>query len=388
MPGATEQLVLPTLNGVGGQPVVHFVTGRDEVLRLAQHLVDFSARCGQSGAMHDIAYFLSKPGAWPRIPHLLLVSKTADLDVKDPNLDDLLGLLLIFEQRVSRFGAGAFATNDRSGRSTLIALPAHRSMMVALTSRALLDRGAHLILMSFRDEEMAGLSAAAQTPLLGVAGQGKGVAHWARRERTIPGYLPLLETFDSTVAKIGQRTRSNLRYYRRRAESVLGCVFVPRIDVARDEVLAFNHECMYAAPDDVVGWRYDSLQELAEPIFMGIKDREGRWLSMLGGRRYQDRSEILWQLNRGGLEPYSLGTVMRAYFIEHEIAQGSHRLYIEGGTPNPIKFSFVEEGLTDLVVVRRTLAAKAIRFVAQRYIKPDNELSLMLAAKDLEWLPC
>ncbi len=386
MTSETDRLVLSSLAEVGGQPVVHFVTGRERVLRLSHQLRDFSARCGQSDAMHDIAYFLSKPGAFPRVPHLLLVSRTGEMDVERPNLDDLLGLLLIFEQRVSGFGAGAFATNDRSGRSTLIALPPCRSLVAALASRALLDRGAQLILMSFRGEEETH-GAGAQPPLL-IATRGKGVARWARRERTIPGYLPLSATFDATMATMGQRTRRNLRYYRRRAESVLGCEFLAQVEVSREDVIRFNRECMYAAPADVAGWRYDSLQELAAPVFMGLRHRDGRWLSMLGGRRYMDRSEILWQMNRDGFSTHSLGTVMRSYFIEHEIALGSRRLYTEGGTPHSIKFSFVEENLTDLVVVRRTWVAKAMQLVAQRYIKPDNELSHMLSVRGLEWLPC
>lgn len=387
MTSGPAHLVMPDSTVAGGQPVVHFVTGRDEVLRLSQHLIDFSARCGQSGAMHDIAYFLSKPGVLPRIPHLLVVSTASDLDLTNPNLDDLVGLLLIFEQRVSGFGARAFATNDRSGRSTLIAVPSRRSEVAAIASRALLDRGAHMILMSFRSEEEMGTSSETSKPLLTVA-NGKGVARWARRERTVPGYLPLSATFDATMATVGQRTRRNLRYYRRRAESALGCEFLPQVEVSREEVLAFNRECMYPVASEVVGWRYDSLKDLSEPVFMGIKHQDGRWLSMLGGRRYQERSEILWQLNRDGLGAYSLGTVMRSYFIEHEIARGSRRMYTEGGTPHSIRFSYVEEDLTDLVVVRRTLVAKVMQMVAQRYIKPDNELSHMLGAKDLEWLPC
>jgi hypothetical protein len=130
------------------------------------------------------------------------------------------------------------------------------------------------------------------------------------------------------------------------------------------------------------------LKDLKEPVFMGIEDREGRWLSVLGGRRYGDRSEILWQMNRSGHATSSLGTVMRSYYIEHEIAHGSRRMYIEGGTPHPIKFSFVPEELTDLVVMRPTLIAKAMQMVARRWIEPDNELSHMLDANDLEWQPC
>jgi hypothetical protein len=242
--------------------------------------------------------------------------------------------------------------------------------------------------MSFRAADEPESCASIRTPLLEVAGHGKIVARWAQRERTIPGYLPLSRSFDATLAKIGQRTRSNLRYYRRRAEADLGCVFLPKIEATREDVLRFNRKCMYAVPAEVAGWRYDSLKELKEPVFMGIKDGDGRWLSMLGGRRHGDRSEILWQMNRSGLATSSLGTVMRSYYIEHEIAHGSRRMYIEGGTPHPIKFSFVPEELTDLVVMRRTLAAKAIQMVARRWISLDNELSHMLSAKDLVWLPC
>jgi hypothetical protein len=324
----------------------------------------------------------------PRIPNLLLVARTSELDLTSPKLDDLVGALLIFEQNISGIGVGAYATNDRSGRHTLIAMGPDRSRVVALASRALLERGAHLILMSFRAGDGGGTGATNRPPLLEVAKQGVEVARWAQRKRTIPGYLPLSTTFDATLAKIGQRTRSNLRYYRRRAEADLGCVFVPQIAATHDEVLRFNRQCMYAVPASVAGWRYDTLKELSEPVFMGIKDRDGRWLSLLGGRRYGDRSEILWQMNRSGLATSSLGTVMRSYCIEHEIAHGSRRLYIEGGTPHPIKFSFVPEELTDLVVMRRTLTAKAMHMVARRWIAPDNELSHMLDAKDLEWQPC
>jgi hypothetical protein len=392
-----DKLALSELPEVDSQSVVHFVSGLDAVLRLNRRLMDFSARCGEPGAMHDIAYFLSKPGALPRIPHLLLVG-AATMDLSSPSLDDLLGFLLIFEQKVGGLGIGAFATNDRSGRSTLIAMPWHRSHVAALCTRALLERGAHLILMSFRVDAVAesaaagsaasGPEAPAGVPLLAPPVHGRELARWAQRERTIPGYLPLASTFDATLARIGQRTRSNLRYYRRRAESDLGCRFLAQVEMSREEALAFNRECMYAAPADVVGWRYDSLQDLSEPIFLGMKDRHGQWLSVLGGRRYLDRSEVLWQLNREGYAGHSLGTVMRSYLIENEIAHGSHRLYIEGGTPHPIKFSFVPERITDLAVVRRSQAASLMRWLAKRYISRENELLHMLGESGLDWQPC
>jgi hypothetical protein len=372
--------------GVLDPPVIHFVTGRDRIVRLGDKLLEFSERCGQPGSMCDLAYFLAKPGALPRIPHLLLFGPP-NLSLDDPDLDLLVGSVLIFEHQFLGFRTKAFATNDRSGRSTLIAKAADRGRVAALSARALIDRGARLVLMSFRATKELDTSVT-EPVLLDLGSQGRNIARWAYRERIIPGYLPLRDTVDETLSGVGKRTRRNLRYYRRKAESDLGCVFVPRVEASREEMLSFSRQCMYPVPLDVAGWRYDSLKALAEPVYMGLKDGDGRWLSMLGGRRYLDRSEILWQLNRDGLAQYSLGTVMRSYFIEHEIAHGARRLYTEGGTPHSIKFSFVPEKLTDLAVVRQTVGGRIIQRAAQRLIKKDNELSQMLSLPNEEWFDC
>jgi hypothetical protein len=104
---------------------------------------------------------------------------------------------------------------------------------------------------------------------------------------------------------------------------------------------------------------------------------------MLGGRRHHGGSEILWQMNRSGLSAYSLSIVMRSYFMEHEIAHGMTRLYMEGGTAHPMRFSFVNDKVTDLVVVRRSRLGRVVPALAQLFIKPDNDLALMLLDKSL-----
>jgi hypothetical protein len=372
------------------QPRVHVVKGHARVRPLAEFLRRFGERCGQPGAMQDLGFFLSKPGAMARMPHLLLVSRGKQFDADDPKLEELLGVLLIFEYRAMGKATGGFATNDRSGRSTFLALPGLEQQVLALAVGALVKCKARVILVSYRNESRVGGAAlrALDHPPLQVEAGGPSVARWATRERTIPGYLPLEITFDATLAHIGQRTRSNLRYYRRRAEKQLGCTFLPEINITREELMEFNKQCMYAVPASVAGWRYDSLKELSVPLLMGLKDGQGRWLSMLGGRRYGGRSEILWQLNRDGFAIESLSTVMRSYFIEHEIGQGSTRLYIEGGTPQPIRFSFVQETLIDLAVVRRSALGRMMARLARYYISPDNELANMLDVRDLIWREC
>jgi hypothetical protein len=196
-------------------------------------------------------------------------------------------------------------------------------------------------------------------------------------------FLPLEETFDKTLAKIGTRTRRNMRYYRKRAEAELGCVFLPVVEIDEREFLNFNRECMYAVPAKVASWRYESLKNIETPLFMGIKDKDGRWLSMLGGRRHHGGSEILWQMNRDGLSAYSLSLVMRSYFMEHEIAHGMTKLYMEGGTAHPMRFSFVNDKVTDLVVMRRSRLGLVLPALARLLIKPDNDLALMLLDKSL-----
>jgi hypothetical protein len=363
---------------------IHIVRGCDSILRLQGVLAALSERCGQPGVMDDVGYFLSKPGTLRRVPHLLLFSKSPVLDLERLTAEDLLGAVLLYRYVVLGCGIGIFSTNDRSGRGTLVAPAALRSGLAEMASRSLMDRGVLAVLISFREGDGANSNTGASTgqPLGGSTADDK-TARWVWRERETPDYLPLEQTFDGTLATIGTRTRRNMRYYRKRAEAELGCVFLPRVEIGRREFLDFNRECMYAVPAKAASWRYQSLQHLETPLFMGVKDGKGRWLSLLGGRRHHNGTEILWQMNRSGLSAYSLSIVMRSYFMEHEIAHGMTKLYMEGGTAHPMRFSFVNDKVTDLVVVRRSRLGLVVPTLAHLFIKPDNELALMLLDKSL-----
>ena len=355
------------------QPHVGMVSGAKAILALSDLLLRFADRCDQAGAMEDMTYFLSKPGFLKRVPRLMLIAKSSDLTP-----ESLLGALLLFEYNILNRRTGLYATNDRSGRNTLVA-PAHlRSQIAHFATQTLLDRGAHVAMITYRQEED-------EIPVLTTDLSSKVACRWATRTREIAEYLPLEKTYDKTLALIGQRTRSNMRYYRRRAEKELGCNFVPFVEMRKEEFLALNRECMFAVPDHVAAWRYDSLQGLSRPLLMGMRDRDGRWLSLVGGRRFKAGSELLWQMNRDGMPLYSLSLVMRSYFMEHEIAAGSERFYIEGGTSHPIRHSFTTETLTDLTVMRSSPIAFAARKLVQRLIPVDNELAKMFSDTDLVW---
>lgn len=367
-------------SGVLGS-TIHVIRGADSILRLQPLLADLSARCGQLGAMDDVGYFLSRPGILPRVPHLLLVSTSPTLDLKRLNAGDLLGAALLYKYKVLGFGIGTYTTNDRSGLGSLVAPAALRSTLAEKVIRRLMDDGALTVLISFREGEVPDEQGKSRDS--GVWPSNDKTMRWARRERQSADYLPLEKTFEETLAKIGQRTRRNMRYYRKRAESELGCHFVPEVEISRREFVEFNRDCMYAVSTKTAAWRYDSLKDIGTPLFMGIRVKDGRWLSLLGGRRHHTATDILWQMNREGLSVYSLSLVMRTYFMEHEILHGMKRLYMEGGTSHPMRHSFTEDKVTDLVAMRRSWPALLVRGLAKHLVKKDNELAVMLFDQSL-----
>ncbi len=370
---ASLKLVAPAEMHASLQPQVRVVSGSRAILAVSGLLQQFADRCGQLGAMEDLSYFLSKPGFLKRVPRLMLIAKDAE-----PTLDSLLGALLLFEYRVLGCGTGLYTTNDRSGRSTLVAPASRRSQIAQFATQTLLRQGAHVAMITYREEKE-------QPPAPSTFLASKVASRWATRTRQVAEYLPLEKTFDATLARIGQRTRSNMRYYRRRAEKELGCTFIPFVAITLADFLAFNRKCMFAVPDAVASWRFNSLRELSQPLLMGMCDRDGQWLSLIGGRRFKTGSELLWQMNRDGMPVYSLSLVMRSYFMEHEIMAGSERFYIEGGTSHPIRHSFTTESLTDLAAMRSSPIAFAARKLAYYVVPSDNELAKMFSDADLVW---
>ena len=204
-------------------------------------------------------------------------------------------------------------------------------------------------------------------------------------EGEMPLYLPLCPTFDQTLARIGQRTRSNLRYYRRRSELDLGSRFVPEVEIDRDAFLAFNRECTYAVTEELADWRYGTLRKMPNTMLRGMRDRDGRWLSLVGMRGNGRHVEVDWQMNRADLPASSLSTVMRSYLIEHEIGRGTTRLYIEGGTPQPIGRSFLKERVAELTFKRRSPYVWLLQRLASEVFPEKNRLAQILTDPAACW---
>lgn len=116
-----------------------------------------------------------------------------------------------------------------------------------------------------------------------------------------------------------------------------------------------------------------------------MRDRDGRWLSLIGGRHYDCNMELYWQMNRTDIPSHSLGTAMRALLIEHEVALGMRRMYIEGGTTHSMSHAFVREKSTDLIVIRQSPVSRVIPSLVKRFLPPENMLLKVLDDTTLEW---
>jgi hypothetical protein len=363
------------------------VSGRKNILAMKGLLVDLSRRHGQQGAMDHLEYFLDSKESRIKEPHLVLIGER--LRSAGISTQTVLGAVLLYEHRVLGFRTKIFVAEDGSGRRTLLAPARVRLLFARLAAEALMNAGARAATQSFCD--INPLPVLDQEP-----SQRAKKDHWtyATYRRVARSYLPLEPTMDATMARIGQRTRSNMRYYRRRAVAQLGCEFVDKVQIGRAEFLAFNRECAFCVRDSIAEWRYDSLHKFEATFLYGIRDKDGRWLSLIGGRHYDDAVEMDWQMNRQDLPAYSLSAVMRCFLMEHEIGRGSKRFFIDGGTPHPLKLSFATHTVHDLAVARRSRVVWMIRRsvpvmlkIVNRFAPKSNYALRLLTDPGVVWRP-
>ena len=269
--------------------------GRRAILALQPVLAELAARCDLAGEADNLAYFLTTPEALKKTPYLLLAG---NLELRPASA------VLLFEHRLGPLASRVFSTADISGRRSVLAAPEHRAQTAAFAARTLLELGAHMVHLTFSQTHSGAAlapaesdpqrTAEAQIALELGSADGRLRSEWTFAEREVPLYLPLLETYDKTLSGIGKRTRTHLRYYRRRSELDLGATFIPDAQLTLEEFLAFNRECMYAVPQKLAAGRFRSLASLSGGALRGVRDGHGRWLCLVGMRRQNGFAEIDW----------------------------------------------------------------------------------------------
>jgi hypothetical protein len=357
--------------------------GRDEILRMQPVLVELSTRCNQQGAMDYLEYFLTSPDNIKKSPYLVLLTLRTDVSVFELHAEDLLGAALVYEYRLFGLPLRLFNATDFNGSRAVVAPASIRSKVCAKVSLYLMEQhGAQVALLTHETEPDSSPLESFAT----VAPRPKQF-WWTTQTREVGAAILLQESADATLASMGKNTRRNLKRYRRKAETELLCTFQPdvRTLLTRAQLTEINGASTHPVSEEILERRYNNLKELEGLFCVGVKTPDGQWISLLGGRRHHGICEIDWQINRAGLERYSVGTVIRSFLIEHEIAIGSSKLHFEGGTPHAMRLTFIDQYATDIIVINRSLFTVLLRKLA-RILSPNHSFLMQrLADPTLVW---
>jgi hypothetical protein len=363
-------------------PHTFFLRGSAAILRMRAVLTRLSARCGQTGAMDYLEYFLTGTENLKKNPYLVLIATRSDAKVSDLQAEDLKGAVLVYEYKVFGLRSRVFSTNNFNGSRAVIALAAERTRISAMVGRYLVERGAQVVMLSFAGD---GEQICRDCFVSSVASDRK--RWWTTQTREVGATIALKKTVDETLAAMGKHTRRNLRYYRRKAEAELQCTFQTDVKntLSKAQLMELNRASTHPVIDAMLERRYSTTKALEGLFCVGVKAPDGQWISLLGGRRHHGISEIDWQMNRRGLERYSVGTVIRAYLIEHEISIGTERLFFEGGTPHSMRHSFLSETAVDIVVRNRSPFVYLLLRLAQWPGPRKNFVLQTLVNPALQW---
>jgi len=355
---------------------VGVLRGRESVAAMREMLIELSRRTGQAGAMDALDVFLNAPCARAKIPYLVLVGLREQVRPEMATADDVDGAVLIYQYQIAGRRTGVYATDDLGGSRTVIAPAEIRTVVAEMVCRTLVESGATVALVSLAGEG---------NMIVRPVAKPCQACRVATRRRMVPQYLALAATYDQTLATLGKHTRRNLRYYRRMVEAKLQVEFVPSVAMGRAEFMEMNRASTNPGKADMVAWRYESLLAVERPLFCGLRAADGRWLSLIGGRRSSGVVDVAWQLNLAGMPRYSLSTAMRSFLLEYEISQGTERLVFEGGTPHSMRHSFVPVDVVDVIVERRSMAAWLLRKFSRWIFPEKNFLGQALRDRQLDW---
>jgi hypothetical protein len=302
--------------------------------------------------MYWLPHFLSKAYERRR-PHLVLITSSPQKRQGTPGVDQMVGAALFDEYVVRGLRTRTFSTDDQFGFRTIFAQPQDRARVTTLACEALLNRSAHVVLAVY--EDIAG-----EAPEMYL--QPRSDRIWTSSKRVAGKYLELQDTYEKTLRQLGKATRFNLGYYRRRLEKLMQCEFVS--DAIPHLTLEALQEINAGSRDPVTRrmctQRWETVTTLPGSFLVGLRTKDGKWLGVIGGWRHEDTTVLQWQMNRGGMDELSVGTVVRSYYIENEVNRKTRRLVFHNGTPHTIQNSFAPMRLCEFVLRRRSLLSSII----------------------------
>ena len=150
--------------------------------------------------------------------------------------------------------------------------------------------------------------------------------------------LSLPGTYEQLLLSFGYTTRHNFRYYRRRFETA-GHVYLDNLSLDELRLAAFylGPKCRKTSRPHSTDRLLKMIATADRPLAVGLKHRNGEWLSIIGGVYRPGAGVLLLQLNNDREFPSeSLSVVLRGYLIESLIHEGMKEFIISDGTGPPL----------------------------------------------------
>ena len=340
------------------------LVGRRSVWSARAELEALRLQCGQpDDALTSPDWFLAH--AWRSDDVAVAVVLRRD--------DQPFGAMLLRGRKAFGVPSGLLKAGLSCGRGAVIGAPGQHAAIAEMATQRLLAKGlAHTVMVTMLLEdgeswELAGIRRGAE---------GSWVVGTARSRLSLAG------GFDAVLSQLSYKARRNVRYYRRRAEMDLGCVFISQLSPEQSrQAIGTLHGCGRHAMTAARALNYAATVEGQEGGFaMGLQDGQGRWLSYLSGWRRPDATYFEWQLNSDDTDAVSISPVMRSCFIEHEAARGTPSVVFVGGTSPNWSRAFVPQRCGEMIALRQDPVSVLVRRVGQR-LRPDGRFTALLTAE-------
>ena len=286
--------------------------------------------------------------------------------------DSIRAAVLLFEYKLHGFPTGCYIPMEEDGSRCVVAPKEQRSAIAMEAGAYLIRRGAVLVLVSVASPSLPLRTASIDRSLL------------ATQVREVRRILPLGPSLEETLHTLSRNTRHNFRRARLQLKADYRPVYLRDARPTLEELSELNQSCAFTVPQWVVEERCRLLRHLPLGVVLGLRDQDGRWLSLVGAHREEEMLCLDWQMNRSGLGSISVATAMRSFLIEDEIGRGARLLRFERGTTHPVSRAFNSETTCNWVFGSRRLGRSLSRAFSKSCGGP---FANVLSSPSVVWRP-
>ena len=294
--------------------------GKRAISSIASLIDGIPRSCDQDRDMiTSMNWFLSLSVRWNTLPVVVLLHRD-----RSP-----FGALLLHGTKFGGVPIGTFRAGYLCGRDGVVGRTDAYSTIIKYGTEALIkSKFAHTVIVT----------SIAQNNELPVSFEDGDRASYSRNLQfhETRSRLPLAGGMDGLLSRFSQKMRKNFRYYKKRAEIDIGCVFQPSLSPTQAVAAVGQLQAVSARSVKLKSalQRQKAVAEQPGSFSMGLIDKSGDWVSYLSGWRQGKTCVVEWQLNHEDGNNASISMAMRHFFLEHEIANGMEEvIFLAGTTP-------------------------------------------------------